>query len=71
MTPEIPDWIIEYDKNNYQSSAGKAIRYLLGIVNTKKVVCPNADECLHDDPSFCSCVRYDNRSCKDFKIKHQ
>lgn len=25
----IPDWIIEYDKKNYQSSAGRAIRVLL------------------------------------------
>lgn len=26
---QIPKWIIDYDKYNYQSSAGKAIRILL------------------------------------------
>ena len=25
----IPQWIVDYDKKNYQSSAGKAIRILL------------------------------------------
>jgi hypothetical protein len=25
----IPDWIVEYDKKNFQSSAGKAIRILI------------------------------------------
>lgn len=27
--PEIPDWIIKYDKAGHQSSAGKAIRFLM------------------------------------------
>lgn len=35
---EIPEWIIEYDKKNYQSSAGKAIRILLDIIIKRKPV---------------------------------
>lgn len=27
--PPIPDWIIKYDQANHQSSAGKAIRFLM------------------------------------------
>lgn len=27
--PETPDWIIKYDQANHQSSAGKAIRFLM------------------------------------------
>ena len=29
---KIPEWIIKYDQANYQSSAGKAVRELMGIV---------------------------------------
>jgi hypothetical protein len=29
---EIPEWIIKYDQSNHQSSAGKAIRHLLGLL---------------------------------------
>ena len=29
----IPDWIIKYDEANYQSSAGRAIRELIKIIN--------------------------------------
>jgi len=31
-TADIPDWIIKYDKANYQSSAGRAIRELIKII---------------------------------------
>ncbi len=37
--PVIPDWIIKYDQANYQSSAGKAIRFLMeyaSIVNERR-----------------------------------
>ncbi len=32
---DIPDWIKKYDSLNYQSSAGKAIRFLMEAVNKK------------------------------------
>jgi hypothetical protein len=28
---DVPDWIIRYDENNYQSGAGKAVREVLKI----------------------------------------
>lgn len=34
MTTEIPEWILKYDSQNYQSSAGKAIRELISIIKT-------------------------------------
>lgn len=33
MSEQIPDWVIKYDKNGHQSSAGKAIRCLIEIIN--------------------------------------
>lgn len=33
MENKIPQWVIDYDKANYQSSAGKAVRLLLATVN--------------------------------------
>ncbi len=33
---DIPDWIKKYDSLNYQSSAGKAIRFLMEAVNKKE-----------------------------------
>ena len=29
---KIPQWILDYDKMNYQSSAGKAIKILIQII---------------------------------------
>lgn len=31
-TIEIPEWILKYDRANYQSGAGKAVRELLNII---------------------------------------
>lgn len=33
---EIPEWIIKYDKQDYQSSAGKAVRELIEIIRANK-----------------------------------
>jgi hypothetical protein len=32
----IPDWIIQYDKANYQSSAGKAVRELITLLHASQ-----------------------------------
>ena len=32
----VPRWILEYNRKNYQSSAGKAIRELLQIIEPSK-----------------------------------
>lgn len=32
----IPDWIIKYDKANYQSGAGKAVRELISLLTEKE-----------------------------------
>ena len=32
----IPEWILKYDQAGHQSSAGKAIRILLNIINGKR-----------------------------------
>ncbi len=47
---EIPDWIIKYDQNNYQSSAGRAIRFLLGRVqsNVSKQTSAELDQALDE-----------------------
>ena len=29
----VPDWIVKYDAANYQSSAGRAVRILMEIIN--------------------------------------
>lgn len=29
MKTEVPQWVIEYNNNNYQSSAGKAVKILM------------------------------------------
>ena len=34
LQEEIPEWIIKYDKSNYQSSAGRAVKELLSLVSS-------------------------------------
>ena len=38
QTHNIPDWIIQYDKVGYQSSAGKAVRGLMEIVKNDQLL---------------------------------
>jgi hypothetical protein len=41
---EIPDWIIKYDQSNYQSSAGRAVGFLMQRTNNQTLLIQKLDE---------------------------